>query len=288
MRASPVLSPPTDGSADSLPADLPDGARILPRISDRDTPGLTAASDRVLEVDSVLDDAVEVLASLRGAAVADARLLGFVEAADFAGRVEDLARTLEYVQIIAAQAVERTRNQAQAQHSPARTRQARASGATSATAVSATTGTEWLTGWTEAASSAVSDQDDTANPDTTGTTGGSSAAGADGATVGPGGAGSGDAGAGSVLDDGYRNPAEFLRARLRIGIGEARRRLALAADALPGEGMTGQQVPARREHLAQALAQTQVPSRSATIIATALDKIQHLTDADTLTRMEQA
>ncbi|MDD7837377.1 DUF222 domain-containing protein, partial [Paenarthrobacter sp. AB444] len=85
-----------------------------------------------------------------------------------------------------------------------------------------------------------------------------------------------------------RNAAEFLRARLRIGIGEARRRLALSADALPGEGMTGQQVPARREHLAQALATAHIPSRSATIIATALDKIQHLTDQDTITRMEHA
>ncbi|MFJ4226748.1 DUF222 domain-containing protein [Paenarthrobacter nicotinovorans] len=199
----------------------------------------------VLEVGAFLDDAVEALAGLRGAAVADARLFGFVEAADFAGRVEDLARTLEYVQIIAAQAVERTRNQARLQ-------------------VQGSGGPEWRTGWTEPA----------ANGGATGA----------GAGTSP----SAGASAGSVLDDGYRNAAEFLRARLRIGIGEARRRLALSADALPRTAMTGQQVPARREHLAQALATAHIPSRSATIIATALDKIQHLTDQDTITRMEHA
>jgi hypothetical protein len=35
------------------------------------------------------------------------------------------------------------------------------------------------------------------------------------------------------VDDGYRNTMEFLRARLRIGAAEARRRLALAEDLLP-------------------------------------------------------
>ncbi|MFJ4268110.1 HNH endonuclease, partial [Paenarthrobacter nicotinovorans] len=170
------------------------------------------------EVGGFLDDAVEALAGLRGAAAADARLFGFVEAADFAGRVEEISRVLEYVQIIAAQAVERTRNQARLQ--------VQGSGAP-----------EWRTGRTEPA----------ANRGATGA----------GAGTSP----SAGASAGSVLDDGYRNPAEFLRARLRIGIGEARRRLSLAADALPGEGITGQQVPARREHLAQALATAHIPSR---------------------------
>ncbi|MFS2091361.1 HNH endonuclease, partial [Paenarthrobacter nicotinovorans] len=63
----------------------------------------------------------------------------------------------------------------------------------------------------------------------------------------------GAGGGGSVSDDGYRNAAEFLRARLRIGIGEARRRLALANDVLPGAGITGQEIPARRQRLADAL-----------------------------------
>ncbi len=92
----------------------------------------------------------------------------------------------------------------------------------------------------------------------------------------------------SVLDDGYRNAAEFLRARLRIGIGEAKRRLALAPDVLPQVGIAGQEIPARREILAQAFGSALVPSRSASIISTALDKVRNLTDEDTLTRMEHA
>ncbi|MDI2035686.1 hypothetical protein PJL15_02818 [Paenarthrobacter nitroguajacolicus] len=93
---------------------------------------------------------------------------------------------------------------------------------------------------------------------------------------------------GSVLDDGYRNAAEFLRARLRIGIGEARRRLALTPDVLPQTGIAGQDIPARREHLAGALADGTISSRSATIISTALDKVHHLAPAELLARMEHA
>ncbi len=92
----------------------------------------------------------------------------------------------------------------------------------------------------------------------------------------------------SVVDDGYRDAAQFLRARLRISIGEARRRLALAPEVLPQTGMTGQQIPARREILADAVGSALVPSRSATIISTALDKVRHLTDEDTITRMEHS
>ncbi|MEJ1116862.1 DUF222 domain-containing protein, partial [Paenarthrobacter sp. CCNWLY172] len=92
----------------------------------------------------------------------------------------------------------------------------------------------------------------------------------------------------SVLDDGYRNAAQFLRARLRIGIGEAKRRLALAPDVLPQTGITGQDIPARHAILSQAVGSALVPSRSASIISTALDKVRNLTDEDTLTRMEHA
>ncbi|MCF3141634.1 DUF222 domain-containing protein, partial [Paenarthrobacter sp. AR 02] len=83
----------------------------------------------------------------------------------------------------------------------------------------------------------------------------------------------------ALLDDGYPNTAQFLRARLRISISEARRRLALAAEVLPRPGTSGQSLPARRETLADAIGSAQIPSRSATIISTALDKVRHLTDA---------
>ena len=241
----------------------------------------------LLSLDSFLEDASEALVGLCSSVASEAQLFGFGDAAEFAGRVEEISRQLEYVQVVAAQAVERTRREAQA-------RQSGASGAQ-----------EWRTGWTEpagGAGSAGAGSDGAVSVE--GTAGvrsvasasvrGAAAAGA-GAVTGPvsssvAGAGSAvavDAG-GSVLDDGYRNAAEFLRARLRIGIGEARRRLALATDVLPGIGITGHHVPARREHLAQALATAQIPSRSATIISTTLDKVQHLTDPETLTRIEHA
>ncbi|KIA73797.1 hypothetical protein ANMWB30_10450 [Arthrobacter sp. MWB30] len=193
------------------------------------------------------------VAAVRSLAAEETRLFDFTEAADFAGSVEEISRALEYLQVVAAQAVERTRTEAQRAAPAQQPGQSPASGAQ-----------EWRTGWTEPA-------------------GGSGDGGA-GAGAGAGGAGGG----GSVLDDGYQNAAEFLRARLRIGIGEARRRLALATDVLPGAGITGQEIPARRQRLADALHTGQVPSRSATIISTALDKAQHFTDPDTLTGMEHA
>uniref|UniRef100_UPI003A806563 DUF222 domain-containing protein n=1 Tax=Paenarthrobacter nicotinovorans TaxID=29320 RepID=UPI003A806563 len=198
------------------------------------------------------------VAAVRSLAAEETRLFDFTEAADFAGSVEEISRALEYLQVVAAQAVERTRTEAQRAVPAQQPGQSPASSAQ-----------EWRTGWTEPAG------------ESEGGVGGDSvpAAAADGAGGGAG---------GSVLDDGYRNAAEFLRARLRIGIGEARRRLALANDVLPGAGMTGQEIPARRQRLADALHTGQVPSRSATIISTALDKAQHFTDPDTLNGMEHA
>ncbi|MGO4249180.1 DUF222 domain-containing protein, partial [Paenarthrobacter sp. RAF54_2] len=188
------------------------------------------------DVAALLEDGAALLDPLRLTAAADAaRLFGFVEAADFAGRIEEISRSLEYLQVVAAQAVERTRKEAQ-QASPG----------------SSAGAPEWRTGWTEPATRAT----------VTGTA--------------------------SFLDDGYRNAAEFLRARLRISIGEARRRLALAPDVLPQTGMAGQEIPARREVLAEALSSALVPSRSATIISSALEKVRLLTDDGTINRMEHA
>ncbi|MCT9868681.1 HNH endonuclease signature motif containing protein [Paenarthrobacter aurescens] len=205
---------------------------------DTQRPGPKASGG--LNLTELLNDSAALLDSARLSASDEASLLGFVEAADFAGRVEEISRCVEYLQVVAAQAVERSRTEAQ-QTKPG----------------SSAAAPEWRTGWTDQATG-------TTDPE---------------ATV---------PGAASVLDDGYRNAAEFLRARLRIGIGEARRRLALAAEVLPQTGMTGQEIPARREVLAAALSSALVPSRSASIISTALDKVRHLTDQDTIARMEHA
>ncbi|BCW09713.1 hypothetical protein NtRootA4_07720 [Arthrobacter sp. NtRootA4] len=202
------------------------------------------------------------VAAVRSLAAEETRLFDFTEAADFAGSVEEISRALEYLQVVAAQTVERTRTEAQRAVPAQQPGQSPASGAQ-----------EWRTGWTEPAGESEGG----------GGSGGGTGEAAPGSTVKADGAGGG-----SVLDDGYRNAAEFLRARLRIGIGEARRRLALANDVLPGAGITGQEIPARRQRLADALHTGQVPSRSATIISNALDKAQHFTDPDTLTGMEHA
>ncbi|MFJ5957703.1 DUF222 domain-containing protein [Paenarthrobacter sp. NPDC092416] len=245
---------------------------------------------------------------------AEARLFGFVEAADFAGRVEEISRVVEYLQVVAAQAVERTRSQAQ--HGQASSAPGWQSGWTdTAEQPAAGPGSEAGSGVESGVGSgagAGSGFGATAQSAESAAAAGFAAAGFAAAgsapgvsartTEGSGFGGSGrtaegagasgrpgtGAGASNPLDDGYRNAAEFLRARLRIGIGEARRRLALAPEILPQTGMAGQQIPARREVLAHAVETAQVPSRSATIISTALEKIRHLTDENTITNIERA
>ncbi|WP_432395881.1 DUF222 domain-containing protein [Pseudarthrobacter sp. L19] len=162
----------------------------------------------------------DIAASLRevcASAVDDAGVLGFAEAAAFAGDVEELARAVEFLQVIAAGAVDRTRTQAAAE---------------------------------------AADASDRSKP-------------------GPEG-------------DGYRRTTDFLRDRLRISTTEAHRRLCLAGDLLPRVGLTGQRIPAVHEELASAFAEGEVPSRSATIITQALDRVRVLTDTATVTRMEEA
>ncbi|UKF00584.1 HNH endonuclease [Paenarthrobacter nicotinovorans] len=222
---------------------------------------------------ALLEDGQALLDTARLSFAEQAPLFDLAQAADLAGRIEDISRSIEYLQVVAAQAVERTRTEAQRAVPAQQPGQSPASGAQ-----------EWRTGWTEPAGGSEGGG---------GGSGGGTGEAAPGSTVKADGAGADGAdgaggGGGSVLDDGYRNAAEFLRARLRIGIGEARRRLALATDVLPGAGITGQEIPARRQRLADALHTGQVPSRSATIISTALDKAQHFTDPDTLTGMEHA
>ncbi|YCH09648.1 DUF222 domain-containing protein [Arthrobacter sp. alpha11c] len=218
---------------------------------------------------ALLEDVAALLDPFRLSEAADAaRLFGFVEAADFAARIEEISRSLEYLQVVAAQAVESTRKEAH-QASPG----------------SSACAPEWRTGWTEpepgsdvASASACEARSPKAAP----SVGGASSVSAAGSAAWA------AAGKASPLDDGYRNAAEFLRARLRISKSEANRRLALAPDVLPQAGMAGQEIPARREVLAEALSSALLPSRSATIISSALEKVRQLTDDDTITRMEHA
>ena len=84
---------------------------------------------------SAVDSALAALRSSSPKVNAEAARFGLREAADFAGRVEDLARAVEYFQLVAAAAVERTRQQAALTPPAAHGWGAEAAGA------------GWLTGW---------------------------------------------------------------------------------------------------------------------------------------------
>ncbi|HEX9086482.1 MAG TPA: DUF222 domain-containing protein [Arthrobacter sp.] len=209
----------------------------------------------------------EALASLRAVgltAVEDAALLGFQAAADFAGTVEELSRVMEYLQVVAAGAVDRTRKQAAAS--------------------TTTAGTSWTTGWRETTGPGASPE------------AGTGTAGTDGVTVDAGAANAPAAAesravgvaVGAAGDDGYRNTTEFLRARLRISAAEARRRLSLADNLLPRQGFTGDTLPPVHGELGSAVAAGEVASRAATIITLALARVRHACDAEAAAGMEHA
>ena len=203
-----------------------------------------------------IDGVAEALAILREVgltAVEDAALLGFQAASDFAGTVEELSRSMEYLQLVAAGAVDRTRKQAAAASSKA--------------------GTSWTTGWREttAPGTFIAARTGTAGQDSAATAAAEAADAPAVAVDGP---------AVVAVDDGYRNTTEFLRARLRISAAEARRRLSLADSLLPRQGFTGEPLPPVHGELGTAVAAGEVASRAATIITLALDRVRHVCDAE--------
>ncbi len=225
---------------------------------------------------SGVDDALATLRAVGSTAVEAAAGLGFAAASDFAGTVEELSRVVEYLQVVATGAVERTRKQA------------------AATTAGTVAGTSWTTGWREdpgtgagcgtgAGAGAGTEPEVRA-------AGRESAAGLDRAAWGEPARRSLDAAPAPAVavDDGYRNVTEFLRARLRISSAEARRRLCLAGTLLPRQGFAGQDLPALRAELGATVAAGEVPSRSATIITLALDRVRHVCDEATAARMEHA
>ncbi|WP_258064537.1 13E12 repeat family protein, partial [Arthrobacter sp. ZGTC131] len=214
-------------------------------------------------LDAFSGGAMENLRRCRGlleAAVESGReelaLAGFAEAADFAGLTEEISRRFEYLQVLGAAAVDRTRTEA-----------------ISNAAGPASKAAGWITGWghdTESSAAAS----------------GSAASGS--AADSPSGpaAGTGRVPGVSPADDGCRNTAEFLRVRLRISTGEARRRLALADAVLPRRGITGRPQPPVCEETAAALAEGSIASRAGSIITTALDRVRHIAAPEDLARME--
>ena len=180
----------------------------------------------------------------------------FLQAADFAELTEELSRRVEYLQLQAAGAVDRTRTEA----------------INAAEASSRAAG--WTTGW---GTEPETEPEPAAAPD---------ARPSDAATATAGPAAPASAVAWSPADDGAHNTAEFLRNRLRISTPEARRRLALAHATLPRTGLAGRPMPPEREETAAALTAGIIASRAGTIITTALDKVRHIPDPGLLAEME--
>ncbi|WP_454699628.1 DUF222 domain-containing protein [Arthrobacter humicola] len=209
---------------------------------------------------------LELFKRASSTAVEDARVMGFREAADFAAGLEEFSRNMEYMQVVAAGAVDRARSEASA---------AARAGSGSGAAVT------WATGWGEATAvhGPIGWATSEADTSQTGTSQGAKTAASTEALV---------PGEPDSADDGCRNTTEFLRLRLRIGAGEARRRLALAGAVLPRTGITGHTQPPERPELAAAVAAGTVASRSATIITLALDRVGHHADAEVAGRMEHA
>ncbi|MDQ0756962.1 HNH endonuclease signature motif containing protein [Arthrobacter sp. B3I4] len=156
----------------------------------------------------LLDDVLGQLRELTATAAEDTAGLGFRDAAAYAGQIEEAGRALEYLQVMAAGAVDRTRTSA---------------------------------------------------PDAV-----------------------------PAGEDGYRRTEDFLRDRLQISAAEAHRRLSLARTVLPRTGITGGRLPPVHEELADAFAAGDVPTRSATIINQALERVRPLCDAETAARMEHS
>ncbi|KRE89946.1 hypothetical protein ASG86_18925 [Arthrobacter sp. Soil764] len=219
----------------------------------------------------------------------------YVEAADFADAVEELVRTAEYLQILSAGAVDRTRTQAISDTATAKTRTSRARGWIAG----------WDTGWDiNGVETLNTGTGPVVEPLNTGPAAVSETdANCPGLPSQPGPAAAPGQLVASPADDGCRNTAEFLRLRLRIPIREARRRLTLARQVLPGTALTGEPLPPARPHLAAALTPDTGPttepvimagpgpapavsSHAATIITATLDRLQHHTTPDTLDRIE--
>ncbi|MCI9872978.1 DUF222 domain-containing protein [Arthrobacter humicola] len=261
---------------------------------------LTACEDEAQGTDrgaapvgqSGLDAALTALRAVGSTAVEDAGSWGFRAASDFAGQVEEVSRAVEYLQLVAAAAVDRTRKQS----------------AAAATGAVAGAVTAWTTGWRESPAGWQTGAPGTsAGAAPAGASLASAPAGTSAAAV-PGGTSLSSAPSGtsvaavpsgtsvaaeprvpeSVLDDGYRNTVEFLRARLRIGAAEARRRLGLADTLLRRQGLAGRPTPPVHPELGAAVAAGEVASRAATVITLALDRARHTCLPEAAAAMEHA
>jgi len=242
-------------------------------------PGAAAES-----VDGAVAVAVALLRASAETAAEDVARLDFFEASDFAEGVEDLSRVVEYLQIIGAARVDRTRRDAAAVE--------KAPGGWGSEPAARSAG-GWLTGWNQEPGTGETGGDAKPGDESDGVNGAGAEGGAapHGSPAGPWGT-SGAAvsalAAAAVVDDGYRNSAEFLRARLRISAPEAKRRLSLGGGLLPRTGIAGRSLPPARQELAAAVAEGTIASRTATLIAMSLDRVGRVAPPEAVDDMEHA
>ena len=228
----------------------------------------------------VLESTLAALQSLARTAVGDVGSLGLQDSAAFASGVEELSRTLDYLQVVAAGQLHGVRQQEPASK------------------------TGWMTGWGAEAGA------DRSKAGAGNAGAGVEAAGADVEDGGLGeGLGAGTARAstsessadalgacvvGVVAETGragfreFRNTGEHLRSLLRISAAEARRRLALAENLLPGRSLTGQTIQPRYGEVAAALARGSIASRPATTITMALERVRPLCSPEAAADIEHA
>ncbi|MFC9351434.1 DUF222 domain-containing protein [Arthrobacter sp. NPDC057013] len=214
-----------------------------------------------------LKASLALLDAATAAATEELAAANFLQAADFAELAEKLSRRVEYFQVLAAGAVDRTRTEA-------------INAAQTAGQVPG-----WTTGWrTEPETAPAPD----APPSEPAAAAGAVTAAAGRPSLAAPAAASASAVGWSPADDGAHNTAEFLRTRLRISTPEARRRLALATATLPRTGLTGRPMPPEREETAAALTAGIISSRAGTTITTALDKVRHTPDPALIAAMEHS
>lgn len=202
----------------------------------------------------VLESSLAALRSLARTAVDDVGSLGLQDSAAFASGVEELSRTLDYLQVVAAGQLHSVRQQEPASK------------------------TGWMTGW-GAEAGAGGSRAGAGNP------GADIGAAGTHADVEDGGLGQGAARAGFRE---FRNTGEHMRSLLRISAAEARRRLTLAENLLPGRSLTGQTVQPRYGEVAAALARGSIASRPATTVTMALERVRPLCSPEVAVDIEHA
>lgn len=236
--------------------------------------GSVGPASRAVTTDRGTPDLLQTLAGvgdrLAAAALEDFGSSDFVASAEAAALIEGFSRTVEYLQLLAAATVDRTRTSAIAD---ARDRPAKSGK------------TIWLNGANGQVVETVNEPDAGCHD----------------------GLGNPSDLRQNPADDGTRNTAEFLRLKLRIPIREARRRLTLAEQILPGTTLTGQSLPAPLSHLAAVSTPALLPnsgdgpvddsaglavsplvsSYAATVISSTVDRLRHSTSAENLCTMEQ-